>query len=219
MGSWLSFFTQIFCLPTVPERTDDSASPVDVTEWYARSIAGWSLDGAYVALPYTPSVRSRIHAFKYQRVRAHADYFARCLASVAGEYLPDISAEEVLVVPVPTHWMDASLRWGYRPTSLLARTLAHSLKLSYAPVGAKVSHTRRQATLDRHARLTNVRGSFAVSERHADILRGRTVLLVDDVVSTGSTAHEFGRMLRAAGAQRIYGVFVARGTGYDGDGR
>jgi len=115
-----------------------------------------------------------------------------------------------VVVPVPLHWWR---RWrrGYNQSESLARSLAMALGLPCRPrwlrrARATPMQTRQSPTVRRE----NVRGVFAARPRAA--LHGRTVLLVDDVLTTGSTASEAARALRAAGAARVVVAVLAHGT-------
>ncbi len=113
-----------------------------------------------------------------------------------------------LVVPVPLHWRR---RWnrGYNQAAALARELAAGLRVRFAPdLLWRVRNTPQQAQPTASARRENVKGAFAV--KSGAKLTGETVLLVDDVMTTGSTAGEAARTLRAAGAARVVVGVLAR---------
>jgi ComF family protein len=115
------------------------------------------------------------------------------------------------LVPVPLHWRR---RWwrGYNQSAALGRGLAACLGVPYQPSWLRrVRHTPRQTAQTAAARKANVRGAFRA--RAAAPLAGRTVLLVDDVMTTGATAHEAARALRAGGAQRVFVAVLARAQG------
>src|SRR5205823_5857562 len=107
-----------------------------------------------------------------------------------------------VVIPVPLHWFHR-LRRGYNQSEALARELAAALGVPCRPRWLRRARlTRKQHhSLSREERRANVHDAFRA--RHADAVRGRHVLLVDDVMTTGSTAHEAARPLRAAGAAQI----------------
>ncbi len=115
------------------------------------------------------------------------------------------------VVPVPMHWLQRMWR-GTNAADTLARSVAAALRWKLAS-GLLVCRRmlRRQNTLPPEQRRENVRNAFRVSWRYN--IRGARILLVDDVMTTGATAHEAARVLRKAGAAAVYVAAVARGTG------
>lgn len=116
-----------------------------------------------------------------------------------------------LIAPIPMHWVSRLLR-GTSAAQTLAQSAATVLGI---PCADDLLHCRRmlrrQASLPAGERLLNVRGAFGIS-RGFDI-RGLRILLVDDVVTTGATCDSAARALRRAGAERVFVLAVARGTG------
>jgi ComF family protein len=119
-------------------------------------------------------------------------------------------ADDAVVVPVPLHWRRRFVR-GYDHAWHLAIHACAIANLT-APVPAlrRVRGGPAQSTLDRAARRDNLRGAFAV--RAPAAIANRAVVLVDDVVTTGSTLAAAARPLLAAGATRVIGVAIARAT-------
>lgn len=119
-------------------------------------------------------------------------------------------AEADLVAPVPLHrWR--LLRRRYNQAALLAGALVRGTAV---PAVMDLLERRRatpsQGGLSRAQRRRNVQGAFAVRDRHRDRARGRTVLLVDDVLTTGATAEACTRVLLQAGAARVDVLTLAR---------
>jgi ComF family protein len=112
------------------------------------------------------------------------------------------------VVPVPLHFWRRMWR-GYNQSAALAGALSRALGI---PAGwnwlRRVRHTPRQTAQSASGRKENVRGAFAV--RRGVPVAGRSILLVDDVMTTGATAAEAARTLRAAGAARVAVAVLAR---------
>jgi ComF family protein len=114
-----------------------------------------------------------------------------------------------IVVPVPLHPLRLAER-GFNQSALLGGRLARRLGAPFAPRALRrTRETPRQATLDRSARASNVAGAFAVAGRQSDRLRGRTVVLVDDVMTTGATLDACAHAILGAGADRVEHVVVA----------
>jgi ComF family protein len=115
-----------------------------------------------------------------------------------------------LVVPVPMFWLQRLWR-GTNAAETVAMSLAGQLGL---PIATDLLVCRRwlkkQSTLKTDERRRNVRHAFRASWRFN--IRGTRILLVDDVLTTGATAHEAGRALRQAGVAAVYVAAVARST-------
>jgi ComF family protein len=132
---------------------------------------------------------------------------APILSSFMVERLP-LALDHDLIVPIPLH--PKRLRWrGFNQALPLARAIGGAGPRRVDPfVLVRSRSTPPQVGLGAAERRRNVRGAFAV--HHRERVRGRTILLVDDVMTTGATAHECARVLRAAGARAVDVVVLAR---------
>jgi ComF family protein len=111
-------------------------------------------------------------------------------------------------VSVPLHFM-RRLQRGFNQAESLAGCLARQLNLPHrSRILRRVRRTRPQSELRRDDRRENVRGAFWA--RATADLRGSTVLLVDDILTTGATCSEAARALKAAGAARVVVAVIAR---------
>jgi len=120
----------------------------------------------------------------------------------------DFLDEVDMIVPVPLHWRRL-LERSFNQSELLADFLGRELgKRVERHLLKRVKPTRAQAQLSMAERKRNVKGVFALAKGRR--LTGRTVLLCDDVMTTGETAAECSRVLRAGGAKRVYVVVAAR---------
>ena len=133
------------------------------------------------------------------------------LARVLGRFLAahcPLPIDHDLVVPVPLHL--ERLRWrGFNQALSLARALVPRGDARLAPMAlVRQRATAAQVGLGEADRRHNIRGAFAVSDRAR--VRGRRVLLVDDVMTTGATADECAGTLRRAGARQVDVLVLAR---------
>lgn len=113
-----------------------------------------------------------------------------------------------LVVPVPLHPKRLAER-GYNQAALLARAAARELGVPFAAIALRRARdTPKQALLGKAARLVNVSGAFVV--RDASLVRGKKVLVVDDVETTGATLRACREALFAAGATSVVTACLAR---------
>jgi ComF family protein len=147
-------------------------------------------------------LRSALHQFKYKRDIILADTLGALLAvGVAG------SLPAGLVVPVPLSANRLRER-GYNQAELLARAFAELCGLPLDPrAAARQRDTASQVGLSPTQRRANVHGAFAADARRVG---GRTVVLVDDVCTTGATLAACAAALRAAGAAAVWGLTLAR---------
>lgn len=159
------------------------------------------------AAPFAGTVRAALHALKYAGERR----MAGPLGEAAAERWRRAGAGGDLIVPVPVHAERARLR-GYDQATLLADVIAGRLGLPASRLLERHRRTVAQFDLDRAQRGTNVSGAFRLDPRAAAAadLRGRWVILVDDVTTTGATLAACAEVLMGAGALAVSGLTVAR---------
>lgn len=152
---------------------------------------------------YEGGLRQAIHRFKYQFERRLASPLGYLMSVAAlGEFSPDY-----LVVPVPLFKARQRLR-GYNHTEILAWELTRRLGWDVGlDVLIRIRDTGSQAKLDNQARSENVMGAFMVSDSSKAL--DRKILLVDDVITTGSTLSECARVLKLAGAREVDAMVLA----------
>jgi ComF family protein len=168
--------------------------------------AGFAFDRAVRLGPYQGPLRDVVLRIKNPLSEGLAEIVAAQWATSALEKLQPLDIHHV--VPVPLHWWR---RWqrGYNQSDALARALAKVLQSPCHPYGLRrLRKTAMQVGLSTSQRRANVQGAFVA--RRSLALSGKNVLLVDDVMTTGSTAHEAARALRQAGAARIVVAVLAR---------
>lgn len=173
--------------------------------------ARWKFEAARAVGLHEGSLRSLVILNKRSGDPEVAAYLAGCLASTVQAWRSLEAGDgpgrkELLLVPVPTRPLR---RWtrGVRAVEELTGRLA---ALTGLPAQELLRHRRpspRQSELGRRARLVRQRGALVARGAPE---RGRNILLVDDVITTGSTASEAARALRKAGAGRVFVVAVAR---------
>ncbi len=167
---------------------------------------------------YEGGLRGLIHLLKYDAVLPVAPVLGGMLAGTIEDLLPSCGDSVPLVVPVPLHKSKRGDR-GFNQAELIARAAVKCLpqSLELAPeVLVRQRATISQVGLTREQRVENVRDAFRVRDRRQVL--GRTVVLVDDVMTTGTTLSECARVLKAAGAEKVLAATVARafqGTAQD----
>jgi ComF family protein len=164
---------------------------------------------------YDAEIREMLHLLKFEGVREVAtgllgDWLANAVLKLEGQ-----SARELVVIPVPLFSGRERSR-GFNQSKLLAeaalkrlRKLRRTWKLELDTTSlARVKDTRALFTMQPHERRRNLRGAFRVVD--AEAIKGREVLLIDDIMTTGATARECARVLQRAGAAKVWVATVAK---------
>lgn len=158
-----------------------------------------------VLLPYDEACRKIVHAFKYHNLPSLAEHTGGLLSRKMLARIPEY--REALLVPVPLH-PDKLRERGYNQCELIARGFAaFSGQSIRSDLLARTVYTGTQTALSQEDRKNNVRGVFAYTGKTA--LTGKSVILLDDVMTTGSTLSECARVLAETGAERIAVCVVA----------
>lgn len=163
------------------------------------------LDACHAAVSYQFPWSALIARYKFNGQPGWAHSFATLMRSAP--WVEPALDEADWVLPMPLARERLAER-GFNQALLLARALAP--QKTHAQLLHRVRHTSAQAGLDRASRLGNVKDAFAVDPLQADAVRGRKVLLVDDVMTSGASLHAAALTLRHAGAARVTAVVLAR---------
>ena len=227
-------------LEVLTTGSDADIGPVDNVCWTCvkelASTAGHRCDRCCAPVgPYLDTSAGCIHcigdAYAFERVYALGVYrdqlrtavlsakpggggpasaaLARLFCWQQGEELKRLGID--VVIPIPHHWLERAVS-PHLPPVVLSRVIARSLRVRWLRDALKkVRRTPKQASLTATERRRNLRGTFRVSR--ALRISGKTILLVDDVLTTGTTAHRATRALKQAGSGRVYVAAIARGIG------
>lgn len=165
----------------------------------------YAFDTARAMGAYDGMLRRAIHLFKYANKSMLAEPLGRLLAEHgAGMVQPEAYD---LIVPVPLHPQRLRER-GYNQALMLGRALGRAWNITVRPDSLrKIKRTEPQTTLSAQERWKNVRGAFCWTGAP---LHGKKILLVDDVYTSGSTAHECAGVLKKAGATQVDVLTLAR---------
>ncbi|SPD75215.1 ComF family protein [uncultured Desulfobacterium sp.] len=161
---------------------------------------------AFAAFHYRGTVVKAIHQFKYRA----KTYLSESLGRLMAEYAEGISigSGNLLIMPVPLHPKRLRER-GYNQGLLLARRVASHLKaeLDFLTL-RRARYTAPQAGLKKDERKRNVRGAFKVKD--PSVVEDKTILLVDDVSTTGNTLNECARVLMRSGSREVFCLILAK---------
>ena len=169
-----------------------------------RLDANGAFDAATAGLWYEGGVRRAIHGLKYYEKQS----YARPLARVMEYTLRHKLGEEIdLITFVPTN-RKTERRRGYNQAELLARELAKRCDAPCVAALEKTRETHAMHDLTPAMRKENVKGAFCLCCDPEDV-RGKRILVADDVLTTGATLSECAAVLKEAGAARVYGLCAA----------
>ncbi len=161
---------------------------------------------ARAAVAYSDVARRMVQNLKFRDRTDLAPWMARWMARAGGELIADAD----VIVPIPLHRRRFFTR-GFNQAAELARALSERSGLPCAPEALiRSKPTRQQVGLGQKERQANVRGAFKVPEAAEIAVKGRRVLVVDDVFTTGATVSSAARALKRGGAAEVDVLTFAR---------
>ena len=154
---------------------------------------------------YNASTREMVRRFKFGR----EGYLAAPLAKIGSELVRQRGFDVDCAVPIPIPWRR---RWqrGYNQAALFGKGVASGLGIDFVEPLCRRWDARRQSELEREERLKHLRDTVFLKPSAVRLISGRKVLLVDDVLTTGSTLSVASELLLKAGAKKIYVLVIAR---------
>jgi ComF family protein len=160
-----------------------------------------SFDRARSVYEYTPVISGVIQNFKYNNARYHARFFAEKLF----ELYKGLGVSEDLVTYVPLSEKREKDR-GYNQSKLIASEFSKLSGIELLDCVFKIRETDFQAKLNFEGRVKNLKGAFKADKK---LLKNKSVILIDDVLTTGSTANAVSKALKSAGATNVTVLTVA----------
>jgi len=167
-------------------------------------------DGMVCVGRYSDSLKNSLKKFKFSNKPSYYRAFGKLLAL---KLQNTIQLDQIdMIIPVPLHRSRQKLR-GYNQAELIAECAA---KLLSTPLAAniliKTSESKSQSVLSRNERLSNIEGMFKVINAHA--VYKKNILIVDDIVTTGSTINQCSKALKQSGASSIIAGVIATTRNY-----
>jgi len=191
------------------------AAAMGVSECTMCRLAPPQFDRAVAHANYEDEMRRMLHLLKFEGMRGIAEYVLGDAMAAAALKLRGDAADELVVVPVPLFGAREKMR-GFNQAKVLAEVMMKrlrrlepewTLRLDGQAL-SRVKDTRALYALNPTQRRASLKGAFHVADGEA--VRGREVLLIDDIMTTGATARECARVLKRAGAVKVWVVTAAR---------
>lgn len=165
------------------------------------------LNGIISAADYNQRLlQDVIHHFKFRFIQELAEPLAKILA----EFWQNYNGVMVnpLIIPVPLN-KKRLLERGFNQSELIALLFANRFNYTLlTDVVIRSKNTAHQVGLNKKNRLANVQNAFQITD--IDAIKNQTIILIDDVVTTGSTLEEIAKILKAKGAKEVWGLTVAK---------
>ena len=162
-------------------------------------------DSAYSVLVYDDTSKALMHKLKFEDQGHLAPIFADWLHT----HMQHLSSPDI-VIPVPLSRKRLFAR-RYNQSALVAKELAKRLNITYDPqLLLRTKHTKPQTGLTRPQRQENVAGAFRVAMPHGEIITNKSILMIDDVMTTGATIEACTKTLKKAGAGQVHVLTLAR---------
>ena len=154
------------------------------------------------------SLKQAIHAFKFKGKRSLAPVFVDAMLDASSPLLVETLSPNVMLCPVPLH-PDRLAERGYNQSALLAEALSLRAGCGYASGIAlrRIRSTVSQTTLGINDRAANLKRAFSADKFHVE---GHTIVLIDDVCTSGATLHHSALALKEAGAREVMAIVLAR---------
>lgn len=197
----------------VNERSCSKCGKI-LQDWYE---ADYCMDCNYVkhnfkqgfcCVQYGELERQIIHQLKYNG----KGYLGRKIAEIMKDRIVLENLDIQYIIPVPIHRLKLKER-GYNQAALIAKNLAAGMGLSYSnALLVRIRETEPMNQLRPRDRRRNMRGAFAPGKKAEKLIKGKSILLIDDIFTTGSTLDACSEVLLSAGAKEVYAFAFAAGA-------
>jgi ComF family protein len=178
----------------------------DKGKWCAGCKGDSCLSGIIIAADYRKGpTKELIHYLKYNSLKEVLPILADLLID---QLINSEFRGEVVITSVPLHKYRQNIR-GFNQSEILAKVVAEKTGFNHEQLLKRIKHKKTQVELSGKERRENLAGVFAPIE--SKVIFGKTVILVDDVSTTGTTLEECAKTLRVSGARQIWGLVIAKG--------
>jgi len=202
--SFLSFDPKTLCLICNQPSFNNLTHP--------KCVRKYAIDGCFSALSYNKTVQKLIYNFKYKPYLTDlknvlADLFYESIIQNE-QFQKQIKNGEWAFVPIPLSTSKYRKR-GYNQAEILAKELSKQLNFPVQNLLLRTKETKTQVGLTNLQRKLNVHQVFEMKSKKSE-LKNQNIFLIDDVATTGSTLLEAAKILKKAGAKKVFGLTLAR---------
>ena len=201
----IDFFRAIFFVEDC--RTNYSVSPESVLSHYKNELKEVYFDEIIVGTYYEDAIKNIISDIKYYR-KFHRIHEIIPLYALLIEYLRKEGHHIDIISWIPQN----ITAYFFRPknhTYIICRSLSKLSNIPFVPLLSKKYITKHQAKLSKFDRRKNINNAFFLKESNSELVVGKNILLIDDVVSTGSTFNACAKVLKKWGVKNVYCISLA----------
>lgn len=172
----------------------------------------YGLSGTFAPFAYSGVIKRLFAAYKFQ---PHVSDLAETITQLLHESILEneiwygVLAKTAFLIPIPLSAKKLRAR-GYNQSSLLAQLLAKKLGIPSYSLLSRIKETATQVGLSREARIANLKDAFTLRQKTP--IAGKTIVLLDDILTSGATFAEAAKVLRRNGAGEVYGLAIAHGS-------
>ncbi|MGB9911514.1 MAG: ComF family protein [Microgenomates group bacterium] len=175
-------------------------------------VSEWGMNGLTSGFYYQGIIKKAIKKIKYRLVRDLSEELINLFLTIIGEekeFRHFCLENQVILVPIPLHF--SRLRWrGFNQAEVLGRLVAKNLGTDFLPdLLIRIKKTKPQADLDKKEREKNLRNAFVLNKKWQKEIKGKGIILFDDIWTTGATLKEATKTLKRNGARKVWGLTLA----------
>jgi competence protein ComFC len=203
LKNFLNIILSIFFDISIDSRWKNIFHFQNLTHHFRLEIKELYLDEIYIWAKYE-QISTDLESYKYRSNRSHASTYVDILSKVVEESKIIQTNKVIGMVPIPMHWSRYFIR-GFNHIDRIWLNLSKKINIPYFPV-IGTSYSKRQSKLSKKQRLINRKNSFFYKKK---IILPESIILIDDIISTGSTANACAKLLKENGVKKVFGVFIA----------
>lgn len=182
----------------------------DKTDHYKKEIKELYLDKILVWAEYDEFLQKDLKNFKYRHNKKPLDDFINIYKSLYDKYLLDYKKEDIILIWTPLNIINRILKW-YDHIKILLKWFNKKIGYKNLNLIKKIKRTKHQAFLNKEDRNINIKWSYKLKNKNITLIKWKTIILLDDVISTWSTANEIAKILKENWVKEVIWIFLASG--------
>ena len=199
----------IFLIPE--EKIKFNEIYLNKTSHYKKELKELYLDNVFVCLEYDENLKKYLKSFKFEYNKKLKFVFLEYFEKYWDIIIDKFNKEDIIVCWSPLYFINHIKRW-YNQTYLLWELFASKFNLRFSKILFKKKYTKSQSKLERKDRLKNLWWVFQIKKKYKEKISWKIIILIDDVVSSWTTANEIAKILKENWAKDVVWLFLASGS-------